>query len=254
MKGYFFVITALPALNVGLKPEINFQALLELFEENLTSSDLKKVYALRQYIDFCNVERFLKGEPLDRKGNLNEKEFEEALLNQEILPKYLFDFLNEFDTKEEQLQHFPRVYALYYKESKQKYRGFLRKYLAFERRLRLVLTGYRCKKLGLDLLEQLQYEDLNDDLVMEILAQKDHPQFEFPFEFLDLQELLEGVSDDPLDQYQMILRYRFEKIGELTIDEHFSIDLLLSYMVQLIILEEYYDLDERKGEALLNQL
>ncbi len=254
MKSYFYVITALPALDVGLKPEITFRALLEMFQENLTPSDLKKTYAVRQYIDFCNIERILKSEPLDRKGNLNQNQLDEALLNEEILPSYLFEFLDEFDTKEKQLKNFPRVFVLYFKESTKKYRGFLRKYLDFERKLRLVLTGYRCKKLGLDLLEQLQYEDFHDEFVMQIIAQKDHPQFEFPFEFLDLQEQLGSVGDGPFDQFQMILRYRFEKIRELTIDDHFSIDLLLSYMVQLMLLEEYYDLDERKGEALLNQI
>jgi len=94
MAQYYFLGSVLPSLKIGKKPDLLFEDLMELFRENLHESDLENVTLIRQYIDLKNVRQLLKKQPLDPRGNLTEKELDEALLNSAELPEYLFEYLD----------------------------------------------------------------------------------------------------------------------------------------------------------------
>lgn len=155
--------------------------------------------------------------------------------------------------KKEQIHHFFEVFARFYAEEVTKQKGFLRDYLEFERHWRLCLAAYRAKKLNRDLVKELQFEDLQDPFIVFLLVQKESATFEFPYEFKDLGHLLEGVKD-PLDQHRIIQEYRFKKLEELASGPLFSIDWLLSYMVQLMVLEDLRKLNEEEGKALFTRI
>lgn len=227
---------------------------MELFQKNLSADDFQQVKAIRTFIDLKNVRQLLASEPLDLRGNLTEKELDEALVNQEGLPEYLFDFLEEFKTKEEQLRHFSKVLLTFFKAMEKKYKGFLRRYFRFEREWRVIMAGYRAKKLRVDPAIELQYEDLADPLVAQVLAQKDVPFFEFPFEYHALGEKLKDVGKNPLDQYMLMASFRFERIGEEIQDHPFSLNYFLGYFVQLMIVEDLRALDENRGNERLNEI
>ncbi len=244
---YFFLGSLLPPLNMGGEPPMGFEELIALYRSNLTSTDLEKVKAIRTFIDLKNVVQLLKNEPIDRRGNLSEKELDEALVNRTTLPPYLFDALD----KDEKLRDFSKVLIAYFSEE---YEGFLKWYFAFEHEWRILIAGYRAKKLGVDPTEELQHEDFHDPLVAQILAQKDAPFFEFPFEYADLGERLKGTEKKPEEQYEVMARYRFERVLEAIQDKPFSIDYLLGYLMQLMILEDRFALNEKRGAEGLNEI
>ena len=215
---------------------------------------MQKVKAIQTYIDLKNVESLLKKEPLDGRGNCSEKELDEALVNQEGLPNYLFDYLEGIDSVEEQLRHFSKVFITFFREMEKKYSGFLKEYFRFEREWRALLAGYRAKKLGIDPAKALQHENSHDPFVAEILAQKDTPFFEFPFEYQDLGEKLKNVQGDPKGQHQVMMSYRFHRIEEMIEDIPFSLDRLLGYLVELMIVEDVHVLDEQRGSENLDEM
>ena len=250
----FFLGSVLPPLKVGIEPPLLFEDLLILFRENLKPSEMKKVRAIRLLLDLKNVEALVKKAPIDPRGNITEKELDEALVNQETLPPYLFELLDNYETAAEQLAHFEKVYVIFFKEMEESHQGFLRWYFSFERDWRIILAGYRAKKLGGDLLKALQYENPSHPLVAQVIAQKDAPFFEFPFEYADLGEKIEEVRGDPMEQYLAMAKYRFKKVEEKVQDHPFAIDLSLGYMVMLMIVEDAYALDEKKGQENLNEV
>lgn len=249
MGNYYFAAPSLPAITLGEKPELSFEELYIRLQLNLSKEDFKKVEVLRRFVDLENIRRLYLEQPVDQRGNLSEKELDEALLIQDILPQYVFDFLNQFEEKKEKLRHFFGVLSAFFREEMPKEEGFLKRYLTFERDLRLVLLGIRSKKIPTDLTFQLQFEDLSDPIVALILAQKDTDDFDPPQEFIELKERLRACGNDPWQQFQTVAHYRFEKIEELGSYFLFSIDWILSYVARLMIAEKWVELDEEQGKS-----
>lgn len=254
MSRVFFLGSVLPPIKVGSEPGISFEELMLLFKDNMSQSDLEKVKAIRTFVDLKNVQALLKKESIDHRGNLSEKELDEAIVNQQGLPEYLFEHLDGTDSAEEQLKNYSKVLIAYFKEMESKYRGFLKGYFRFEREWRILLAGYRSKKLGVDPAVELQHEDFHDTLVAQVMAQKDAPFFEFPFEYAELGEKMKEVQGKPKEQYDAMARFRFNRIGEQVQDHPFSLDYLLGYMVQLMVVEDAYQLDEKQGNETLSEI
>src|ERR1700722_2117384 len=143
MRNYYFVVSSLPPLVIGERPEITFDELMARLKINLSKHDWEKVRVLRRFVDMYNIRALLMEEPVDPKGNLNEKELDEALLVHTGLPDYVFEFLGQFEKTVDKIRNFSGLLARFFNEEIPKQEGFLRRYLQFERECRLVLLGIR---------------------------------------------------------------------------------------------------------------
>jgi len=249
---YYFLAASLPPLKLGEVPDITFEELTKRFVVNLSKEDYAKTVVIRRAIDLANIKALLLEEPIDPRGNLNQTELDEALLVHAGLPDYVFDFLDRHETRADRLKYFAELMMLYYKEEIPRAEGFLRKYLIFERNWRLVMIAIRAKSLGRDVIKELQFEDLGDPLVLQILAQKDAPKYEPPTEYAELVELVLSSGSDPWQQFQVFAQWRFKKLDELVDKTISSIDWILAYMVQLLMVEYWNELDEKKGNMILD--
>lgn len=251
MHNYYFVAASLPPLVLGEPPDITFEELEYRLSVNLSKDDLKKVAILRRYIDLCNLRYILLEKPIDPKGNLTEKELDEALLVKDFLPEYVLDFFDAYETKELRIQYFHRLISNYFSKEVVGQSGFLKEYLTFERELRLVLLAIRAKKLDRDPARELQFEDFADPLVAQILAQKDAKDFDPPPEYRDIKEKLHSCGDDPWQQMRTVEEYRFNKIEILSGYPLFSLDWILGYVARLLIVEQWNLLNFEEGKSKL---
>lgn len=251
MRNYYFVVPSLPPLSLHERPEITFHELMTRLEINLSKEDLEKVKVLRRFVDIYNIRALLMEEPVDLRGNLNEKELDEALLVHAELPDYVFDFLNQFEKVSDKIRNFPGLLALFFNEEIPKQKGFLRNYLLFEREWRLVLLALRAKQLNRDVVRELQFEDPKDPIIAHILAQKDTETYNPPAEYSDLKELIASCYADPWAEHKAFAQYRLKKIAELAESKLFTIDQILSYMAQLMIIENINELDVERGSMIL---
>lgn len=219
---------------------------------SLTKKDLEKTKVLRRWIDIQNIRALILEEPIDGRGNLNEKELDEALLIKNILPDYVFDFLDQFEKPADRVAHFFGLLSLYFSKEMEKASGFLKQYLVFEREVRLVLLAMRAKQLRRDVVRELQFEDPSEPFVAQIIAQKDAPVYEPPEEYRELKERIESCYRDPWVENAVFAEYRFKKIEEMVQLDLFSIDTILAYMARLMIVEDLFELDEERGKSILN--
>lgn len=254
MTHYFFVAASLPTLYLGNAPEMRFSECEILLKDNLLSKDYKQVEILRRYYDLLNIRALLKDEEFDPHGNLNETELEVRVIDQESLPPYVLEFLKKYSSKEERLKHFPLLLADFFKKEVSGADPFVWDYLDFERKLRLVMVGLRAKQLGRSLTTELQYENPEEELIAQILAQKDAPAFEPPENFKDLKALFEQYSQSPLRLYQALAEYRFKKIGEMVGVDVFAFRYILGYLARLIIVEKWVELDKNKGLEIVDNI
>jgi hypothetical protein len=254
MANYYFVGTTLPELHFDQKPELGFRELNILLKDNLTQADYAKTRTIRNLYDILNLRAYWKGEPFDLMGNLNSTEMEEALVTRSDLPPYVFEFLDKYETDEDRLRHYPELLSLFFRKEISESKGFLKDYLQMERELRLVLLAFRAKKLGKDLYKELQYEDPEEDLIAQILAQKDAPQYEPPEKYAEIKNLLNENQDSPLNLQKALLEYRFQKIEELLGLDMFSIDRILGYLIELMMVEKWQHLDQQKGHEIIESM
>ena len=251
MAHYYFVVTALPPLVFKTPAEITFKEFFrDYVEMNLTPSDLQQFRKLLEQVDLYNIKALWLGASMDDKGTMSGKELEEALLVRDSLPPYLIDFLDEYESVEDRLRYFSSLYASMYA---QELNGFLGKYFSFEREIRLVLTALRAKKTGRDIVVELQFEDPQDPFVLQILAQRDAPEYFPPMEYESLKELFEE-NTDPRKLSEVLFKYRFDRIGEWEENELFTLDRMIAYAARLLILESSLELDLEKGKIALEEL
>lgn len=247
MQKYYFLASLLPLLKIGQLPEIPFWEFKELCKENLTDEDKEKAAVIRRYVDLQNLRPFWQKKDLDPHGNYDAKELEEHLLLEEGFPDYVFEFLRERETLQQRLNDFPKLLAQFFNEEIEKADYFLKEYLIFERNWRLILAAVRAKLYKRDLVEEMQYEDPTDNLVAYLLAQKDAPEFSAPEGFEDLQELFNEFKTEPLKLHWELSQWRLKQILDLPQRGTFSIDRILGYLAQLIIIENWMKLSQDQG-------
>ncbi len=254
MAQYFFLATALPALEIGMAPEISYDELQNLLKDNLLPADFKQVQILQRYYDILNLRALWRKDALDRYGNLDENELSEAVVEFIPFPKYVRVFLENYPTKEERLAHFPLLLSEFFKEELKQTNHFLRKYFEFERELRLVLVGFRAKALGRNLAVELQYEDPEETLIAQIMAQKDAEEFDPPEGFEELKTLFSTYYDHPQEMYQILSRYRFDAVERMKGQNVFSFSGILGYLIQFILIQQWQDLNKKKGIEIIDQI
>ena len=252
MGNYYFLAASLPPLVLGEKPDVTFEELTSRLEINLTKSDFEQTVIFRRYIDMSNIRALFLEESIDPRGNLNEKELDEAMLLKDGLPQYVFDFLDRFTDMSEKLRNFSGLFSTFFAEEVSRTDGFLHAYLEFEREWKLVMLAIRAKELGREVTRELQFEDFTDPMVAQILAQKDSEGYDPPNDYISLKETFLSCGTDPWQQYKQVAKWRFERIEELVDRPLFSIDWVLSYMAQLLLVEHWNELDETKGKMILD--
>lgn len=249
---YYFIGTLLSEVKIGEKPKLSFVELKQLLRDMLTSSDYKRVEAVLEIENLENLRALWSSRSASPYG-LSEHALEEFLYN-ELQSNYLKDYLDKYTTAEMRLQHFPELFTAYYQEKLIfQTQGFVAEYLHFEWTFLLIQSAFRSKKLNRNLEDVLQVEDRKEDLVQQLIAQKDSNSFIVPQEFKPLQEILERYYSSPIELYQALCIYKFEKLEELAGSAVFSIERILAHLLQVMIAERWLGLDKDKGSQLVDQ-
>jgi len=255
MAKYYFVGTLLPSLSFDAAPEISPEKLETLLADNLSERDYNKTLILRRFYDILNLRAFWRDEEFDPRGRLSSLEMGEALMSRAGLPAYVYDFVDRYPKKEDRLHHFPFLLAKAFQSAASFKDPFLRHYLNFEREIRLVMTSFRAKKLGRDLSVEFQYEDPEEELIAQLLAQQDAKTYEPPEKYKDLKVIFEKYGDDAMALQRALDQYRFDVVENMVdMADTFSIERILAYLVQYIIVEKWFELDRDKGIQIVDKI
>ena len=255
MNRYYFLLCSLPPINIGVNPYITFSELENYLEWNLSDKDKLILSSFMQYIDIKNLLNIWRGNNIDLRGNLDEKELSEVLQTEDYFPSFVFEYLKKNESVDSKISNFASLENDYlkYQISKSK-NDFIRSYFTFERETRLVLSALRSKKIGVDISNTFSDEDKKDPIVDNIILQKDENIYHPPKEFETLKNIYLKNQDDPKTLHKGVLEYFFNKYFELTEKDLFNIDQILGYIANLIMVEDYNNLDHDQGKSLVDSM
>lgn len=255
MYRYYFLASLLPsALTLGNVPEVAFREFNQLCRQNLTEFDLEQIQVIRRYVDINNLRPFWQGKELDPHGNYSDKELEANLLLEAGFPDYVFEFLREYEDTKDRLDHFPQLLSQFYNEEIKAASHFLKNFLEFERNWRFMLMALRAKAFKRDLNWELQYEDPHEELVEYVLSQKDLDEFTPIDGYEELKTIYQECYSEPLKLHWEVGCWRLKKIETLVEGGTFSIDNILSYLAQLIIVENWLKLNQDQGMMIVENI
>jgi hypothetical protein len=253
MSNITFLSTALPPIVWESIPEITYEQFQDLLNDNLSKQDLEQAEVIQRLIDLENLRCLWKKEKLNPKGKFNALTLEEAIVTRTGFPFYVNDFLDMYTSTEKRVHFFPKLLVDYFAEEETRASGFLKKYLGFERKWRIVLAALRAKELKRDLLEELQFEDVNDAFISRILAQKDALTFDPEAPFDALVPMYQQAKDKPFQFYQDLAAWRFEKIEGFIGVDTISLEKVLGYMARLITALDYTEMDQKSGDKMIEK-
>lgn len=254
MNNYYFLASALPQIRLGEPLEMGYGELKYLIDVNVFGEDFEQVKVVRMFFDINNMLALWIGNDVTPYGNFDIEELEEALVTGVGLPDYVVSFLEKYEEREQRIANFPKLAIDFFNEEVAHTSGFLKRYLELEHSTRLILTALRAKELHRDILRELQFEDPNDDLVAQILSQKDAKTYEPPAEWSNLKAYWEAHKDNPMDLFQAQVQFRYEQVEEMLGVDLFSIERVLGYMIQLISAEQWLAMDRKKGNEILDSI
>jgi hypothetical protein len=229
---------SLPKIEFGEKPDISHEELNNMIALNITKEDQMKICEFKKFIDLQNIKAFWQNLPIDNRGNLNEKEIEEALLVGELLPHYVFDFIQKYKNNEDRIKNFPIIYSNFWQEEINKSSGFLNDYFSFERECRLILTALRAKEQKRDFLSEIFFEDSKDFLISSLISQKGTEDFGFMSAQVAIRDIFNKNKDNPDKLNFLFLQYRFKYINSIHTSSSFDINAVLKFLALLYLVED----------------
>lgn len=252
MNNLYFLLTALPELEYPKKPFISREELNSLIEANISSKEREVFQLYRSWKDVENIRRMLLNEPFLEGGLYNRIELEDALRERVGLPQAVFDYLDRFTTKDEQLRNFPQLLrTLFHQEANGS--TFFNKLMAFEERMRLTLAYIRAQHKVADGTITALESDEEDPFIQDLLSiQKGSLEISEPYS--DLPAIYEAKRYSPFELELALSEWRYKQYAALANDALFSFDQVLLYAVQYDLLEQIAHLESREGLINVHQL
>lgn len=252
MKKYYFLGCLLPKLSLKAKPEISFFDMQNILKLNLSKKDMEKVEELRKYIDLKNLKALWLEKSIDSRGNLDEKGLDQVFLLEEFFEDFVFEFLKKYENREDRLKNFS--FLLYdFMNFQSKKDGFLSFFFKMKKEIKLIILALRAFELRKDIKEEVKFFE-KDFFLEDILSQRGEEGLEVSKKYEEVKKIFLEKRENPKKMHLKILEFIFNKIEEKMEKSLFGIDQILAYLTNLIIVEDFYFLDENRGKVIVDNL
>ncbi|EPJ21656.1 hypothetical protein CP03DC29_0858B, partial [Chlamydia psittaci 03DC29] len=112
----------------------------------------------------------------------------------------------------------------------------------------------RSRVMKLDVSYVLRDEDSSNPVVLQVLMQKDAPNYELPEEFSDLSDVLQDYGRLPHTLNRTLSLYEFHKIEEMYRDKYFDANAVLARVTAYLFAIRNSMVDLEKGKNIINSM
>lgn len=257
-RNYYFLVAGLPDLTIE-QGKLQFGSVE--FREYLKGHLHPKDYALIEWLflprDNQNLLKLLNKEDFnwDNTAVFTREEIETAFTEEPLpLKPYIHQFINSYRSETRLMPDLSpenELTTLYYIEALDNNNKFFKEWLAFERDLKNVLLYASAQKYNM----QYAHELIGNSSLAEALRYKTGRDTGEASEWPYFDKAMQIVENgDIASREKAIDQLRWSFLDELNTFNYFSIEVIISYMIKLMIVERWLKLDPKAGEELFRRL
>ena len=255
MREYHFLISSLPELSFEKK---SLPFALDFFykelEYYLHPNDYKTVCYLKCETDSYNLLNLLaeSDKPFRPGGNLTQEELEKEIKSPNSLPHCLSNFIDYYhkSAKSENYASLEKqLFSMYYNYINNSDNQFITKWFTFDLNLKNILAHIVSELLETDPRNEMVGDQVTID---EILFYRSK-NFDLNHRIPNYKTLLQIVNQkDILEREKQIDKFKWDYLDEITLFDYFTLEVILSYIIKLKIIQRWEEMDVEKGTAQLN--
>jgi hypothetical protein len=255
-RNYYCLIAGLPDIVMDQrKISFTLSEFKNELQDTLHKDDYKLIELLFLSYDNVNLLNLLlkNDKPYNSLGKYTRDELEVEIKEPEFIEEYLKVFIEDFKasggTENEQSWE-NQLTQLYLDYVQNVSNPFLKDWFSFEKTLKNVLTAYNCKKHQLSMDDNL----IGDGDIVETLKKSHARDFGLSSEVDYIEKLISIIENKNLfDREKNIDLLKWNYLDELTTFHYFSIEAVLSFMIKLIVLNRWMELDKETGKELFKK-
>ncbi len=256
-RNYYCLVAGLPDIVID-QGKLSFtipEFKNELFEV-MHPDDYRLIELLFLSFDNDNLLNMLlkKDDEFNHWGKYSKDEIEEGIKEPETFEDYLKFFIEEFKESSgtdpsKNWENY--LTGLYYNYINALSNQFLNDWLLFDGTLQNILVAYNCRKHDLPPDDEL----VGEGDIVETLKKSHARDFGLSGEIDYIDKLISIIENkDLLDREKSIDLLRWNYLDELTTFKYFSVEVVISYMIKLLIVDRWKKLDKETGEELFARL
>jgi hypothetical protein len=256
-RNYYYLVSGLPDIILDQKKLIiSLDEFRDEMKSQLHPDDLHLIDLLFLPADNENLLNLLRktGKPFDDSGNFSRDELEQEIKEPYLAPAYMQRFITAWKADSplfDGLSWEDQLTWLYYEYVKDYDNEFLSDWFEFDLNLRNIVAGINIRK------HKLKGEKfyVGDNSIVQAVKKSSLRDFGLGNDFEHIEKIITIQENDNLlerERSMDLLRWNF--LDEKITFNYFTVEVLLSYIIKLKIVQRWLEMDPETGKQMFRKL
>ena len=258
-RNYYCLIAGLPELQPDQNKKVfSLSEFKQELEEQLHPSDVELVKLLFLPYDNQNLLQLLQKKEIDAQlpANYTAIELKEEIREPGTLEAYLGDFITEYLTDEslaetKSVMMEQKLTEAFFQHALGCKNLFLSDWFRFDLNVKNIVTALNCKKHNIKVEQQL----IGNNELVQTMAKSSSKDLGIAVELPEIERIAH-IFESPklLDREKLLDRFRWDWLDQHTTFNYFSVEVVLSYVIKLTIVDRWSRLDPQTGTEMFDRL
>lgn len=258
-RNYYCLIAGLPELQPDQNKKVfSLSEFKQELEEQLHPSDAELVKLLFLPYDNQNLLQLLQKKEIDAQlpANYTAIELKEEIREPGTLEAYMGDFITEYLADESLSENKSVVMEQKLTEAFFHYalgcrNPFLGDWFRFDLNVKNIVTALNCKKHDIKVEQHL----IGNNELVQTMAKSSSKDLGIAVEVPEIERIAQ-IFESPklLDREKLLDRFRWDWLDQHTTFNYFSVEVVLSYVIKLTIVDRWSHLDPQTGTEMFDRL
>ncbi len=257
-RNYYCLIAGLPEIQPDQSKKVfSLSEFKSELEEQLHASDFEFVKLLFRIYDNENLLNLLQKKAFNEEipANCTQQELEDEIREPGSMKNYMSDFINDVQADDtlgtDAVKMENALTNAFYSEAVKCTNPFLAQWFEFDLTLRNIITTLNCKKHDMPVDGHL----MGDYEINQSMARSSSKDLGISVEVPEIERIVQIFETSGLMQRERSYDlFRWEWLDRNTTFSYFSVEVVLSYVIKLMITDRWMKLDHQTGTAMFERL
>lgn len=256
-RNYYYLVAGLPDIVLDQKKlSLTISEFRDDLAYHLHTSDYELVKMLFLPFDNSNLLNLLlkNKKPFNVLGNFTQQFLEEEIKEPAQLPVYMQQFILAFKNDTPVFQAYSwenQLTWLYFDFITQVKNNFLKEWFEFSAYINNILSAFNVRNFKLP----KEATFIGDNFITEALKRSTLKDFGLSNDFPFMEKLLSiDENGNSMEKEKALDMLRWSYINELNTFNYFTIEVLLSFVIKLFMVDRWMQLDPETGKKMFKQI